>query len=197
MKKYIISQIVNFKVLLILLFSITVVSCSNSQKGEDTKEIAEEHNDAKFEDNDKEKDAQFLVNAAEINLEEISLGQLAQKNGNTADLKELGKMMEAGHTKSLTELTLLAQQKLITIPTSSTNDAQESHKKMDKKSLENFDKEYCDKMVKSHKDAISLFEKASTESTDSDIKAWATLTLQELRTHLDHALTCQQKLEKM
>jgi putative membrane protein len=120
MKKNIISQIVNFKVLLILLFSITVVSCSNSQKGEDTKEIADEHNDAKFEDNDKEKDAQFLVNAAEINLEEISLGQLAQKNGNTADLKELGKMMEAGHTKSLTELTLLAKEKLITIPTSST-----------------------------------------------------------------------------
>ena len=106
-------------------------------------------------------------------------------------------MMEAGHTKSLSELTLLAKEKLITIPTSSTDDAQESHKKMDKKSLENFDKEYCDKMVKSHKDAISLFEKASTESTDSDIKAWATLTLQELRTHLDHALTCQQKLEKM
>lgn len=197
MKKSIPSQIVNFKGILILLISITVVSCSNNQKAEDTKEVAEEHNDAKFEDNDKEKDAQFLVNAAEINLEEISLGQLAQKNGNTADIKELGKMMEVGHTKSLAELTSLAKQKTITIPASSTDDAKEAHKKMDKKSHENFDKEYCDKMVKSHQDAISLFEKASNESTDSDIKAWATLTLQELRTHLDHALTCQHKLEKL
>jgi hypothetical protein len=111
MKKSIHSPIVNFKVLFILLLSITVVSCSNSQKGEDTKEIAEEHNDAKFEDNDKEKDAQFLVNVAEINLEEISLGQLAQKNGNTADIKELGKMMEAGHTKSLNELTSISKRK--------------------------------------------------------------------------------------
>lgn len=53
--------------------------------------------------------------------------------------------------------------------------------------MKTFDKEYCGKMVDEHKDAISLFEKASTNTTDTDIKAWATLTLQALRSHLDHA----------
>ena len=51
-------------------------SCMNN-KPEDTKEVAEEKNEQIFDNNNNEKDAQFLVNAAEINHEEISLGQLA------------------------------------------------------------------------------------------------------------------------
>ncbi len=197
MKNPSINQKEIFKVIFILVISITVVSCGNEQKVEDTKEIADDQNDEKFNDNDKVRDAQFLVNASEISLEEISLGQLAQKKGNTTDIKELGKMMEAEHTKSLTELTSLAKQKLITIPTSLTDDAQKAYEKMEKESMKTFDEKYCDKMVEEHKDAIKLFEKASTDASDSDIKVWTTSTLQELRTHLDHALTCQRKLEKM
>ena len=52
-------------------------------------------------------------------------------------------------------------------------------------------------MVSGHKDAISTFEKASTESTDADIKQWATGMLPGLRTHLDHAMMCQKKSDKM
>ena len=63
------------------LFTITtfaLTACGNSSKPEDTKVIAEEQNDEKLAAKTDEKDAQFLVNAAEISLEEISLGQLAQ-----------------------------------------------------------------------------------------------------------------------
>lgn len=123
MKNSSINQKEIFKVIFILVIAITVVSCGNDQKVEDTKEIAEDHNDAKFEDNDKERDAQFLVNATEINLEEISLAQLAQQFGKTEDVKELGKAMEINHAKSLQELTTLAQTKLISIPTASTENA--------------------------------------------------------------------------
>ena len=84
-----------------LLFLIS--SCNNEKKPEDTKEVAEEHNDAKF-DNSKEKDAQFLVTAAEINLEEINLGQLAQNKGIMADVKALGKMMETEHSAAQKDL---------------------------------------------------------------------------------------------
>jgi hypothetical protein len=59
------------------LFSVTLVitalviaSCGFDQKPKDTKVVAEEQNDEKFDSNKQEKDAQFLVNAAEINLEE-------------------------------------------------------------------------------------------------------------------------------
>ncbi len=42
-----------------------------------TKDVAQGHNKAKFDESGNEKFAQFLVNTAEINMEEISLGQLA------------------------------------------------------------------------------------------------------------------------
>src|SRR4051812_40051596 len=74
-------------------------SCGNNEKPTDTKEIAQEQNEAKFDDADKEKDAKFLVKAAEINLEEIQLGQLAQEKATLTDVKELGKMMEQSHKK--------------------------------------------------------------------------------------------------
>ncbi len=51
-------------------------------------------------------------------------------------------------------------------------------------------------MVDGHKKAIELFEKQSTESSDADIREWATSMLPELRKHLDHAVTVQNKLEK-
>ena len=179
----------------LILVLTTLPSCNNS-KPEDTKEVAEEHNDAKF-DNAKEDDAKFLVSAAEINLEEINLGQLAQNNSMNADVKSLGKMMETEHTKALSDLQALAAKKQITIPTALTDDGMSASKKLMEMKASKFDKEYCDMMVNGHKDAISKFEKASTDATDADIRNWASSMLPALRTHLDHSLTCQSKCDKM
>jgi len=176
---------------------VGVYSCGNSSKPEDTKDIAEEHNEAKFDDKKTENDAQFLVNAAEISLMEIQLGQLASTNGMMDEVKAMGKMMENDHTKSLNELKSLAAKKSITIPATLTDDGQSSYKKISDKSGKDFDKEYCDMMVNGHKDAIDKFEKASNDATDPDIRQWASSTLPALRAHLDHAIKCQDDCKKM
>jgi putative membrane protein len=181
---------------LIIAVLIGITSCKNNYS-KDTKDVAEDHNDAKFDKNDNEKDAQFLVNAAEINMEEISLGQLAQQKGSSNHVKELGKMMEESHTKSLTELTALAQTKSISLPTSQTDNVKEAYKDLNEKSGNDFGKEYSSMMVKGHEKAIELFEKASNDCTDLDIKAWATATLPLLRTHLDQAMVCEKQCKKM
>jgi putative membrane protein len=185
------------------LFKLTLIaatlfgaSCSNGSKAEDTKDVAVEHNEAKFDNANTEKDAKFLVNAAEINLEEIKLGQLAMQNGRTDQVKALGTMMDEAHRKCLDGLTTLAANKSITIPTAATDNALDAYKNLNNKSGADFDLAYCDMMVNGHKDAIAMFEKAAAESTDADIRQWATETLPELRTHLDHALTAQKECEK-
>lgn len=178
---------------IILLFA----SCSNNQKPEDTKDVAEEHNEAKFDNNNQEMDAQFLVNAAEINLEEIQLGQLAQQIGRTTHVKELGRMMEKSHSKALLDLTALAKSKMITIPGSPTDHAQDAYKTLNEKSGNDFDKAYVDMMVSGHKDAIAAFEKASHDCNDTDIKNWASASLPDLRAHLDHSIDCQKKVDKI
>jgi putative membrane protein len=142
-------------------------------------------------------DAQFLASAAEINLEEIQLGQLAQTKSTVMDVKELGKMMETEHQKSLNDLTTLADKKGITLPKSVTSEAKEEYKELNNKSEKRFNDEYCELMIKGHKHAISLFESASKDSVDPEIKAWANSTLPALRAHLDHAKMCKAKCEKM
>ena len=178
-----------------LILILTVLPSCNNGKPEDTKEVAEEHNEAKF-DASKESDSKILVNAAEINLEEIQLGQLAQKYSMNADVKSLGKMMETEHTKALADLQALANKKQITIPTSLTDKGQDANKKLMDKKGNDFDKEYCDMMVNGHKDAIDKFQKAATNATDADIRNWAAAMLPALRTHLDHSITCQKLCEK-
>ena len=184
------------------LFKITLVAATlfvascNTQKAEDTKDVATEHNEAKFDSASTEKDAKFLVNAAEINLEEIKLGQLATQLGRSGSVKDLGTMMDQAHQKCLNGLITLAAAKSITIPTTATDNALDAYKKLNNKSGADFDLAYCDMMVNGHKDAIVLFEKAAAEANDADIRQWATETLPELRMHLDHAMTAQKECEK-
>jgi putative membrane protein len=190
-----------FKEALLLVTFVTttliITSCGYNQKPKDTKDVAEEHNEAKFDGNKQEKDAQFLVNAAEINLKQIQLGQLAQQKGSTAQVKELGKKMEDAHTKSQRELIALAKNKMVTIPTLPTDDARDAYKDLNDKAGNDFDKAYADKMVSMHKDAISAFENATTDRYDADIKNWAIATLPDMRTNLNHAIDCQKKTDEV
>ncbi len=181
---------------LLSIVATTIISC-NKTKMEDSKDLAIEHNEGKYNNTDQEKDAAFLVDVAEINLEEIELGKLAQTNSMNSDVKKLGKMMETDHDKAFMSLKELAAKKNITIPTSITEKGEKACDKLKDKTGAEFDKAYCDMMVDGHKDAITKFEKASTDAKDEDIRLWAKNMTGTLRTHLDHALNCQQYSNKM
>lgn len=171
-------------------------SCNNNQKTKDTKDAAEDRNNEVINDKAQERDAQFLVDAAAISIEEIQLGQLAQTKSTDKEVKKIGKMMEDDHTKSLNELKELASKKGIAIPTSLTKDGQDAYNELNDKKENDFNEDYCEKMVKGHKDAISKFEKAATDAEDQDIKTWAAAMLPKLRMHLDNANVCESKEDK-
>jgi putative membrane protein len=193
--KFLKSPILNISLFALLMGGIA--SCGNNAKtNDDTKAVAEEKNDAKFDSAKNEKDAQFLVNAAEINMQEIKLGQLAQKKAMAADVKSLGQMLAESHTKALSDLKGLAQSKTISLPDSTTNDAMDAYKKLDDKKGADFDKKYCEMMVDGHKDAIDKFEKAASDASDPQIKQWASSMIPDLRKHLDQAMACQNKMKK-
>lgn len=175
----------------LLLFT----ACNTENQKLNNIEVAEEANDAKFETQNSETDAQFLVNAAEINLEQIQLGQLAQQTSTLAQVKESGKEMENDHRIVMNDLTLLAKKKGITLPTSQNAERSDAFNKLSNKSGGDFDKEYYQLMVSEHRDAIDLFEKASDDVTDIEIKNWATTSLPGLRAHLDNAIISQSKLK--
>lgn len=174
------------------LTAITLSSCGNNEKTEDPKDVAEEINDERFDDRKNEKDAQFLVEAATINMEEIALGKLAQTKGNMKEIRDLGKMMVMDHEKALNDLKGLAAQKSVELPAALPEDVQDAHDKLMEKSGADFDKEYASKMVKGHKDAIDKFEKASENAEDLDIRNWASSMIPSLQGHLEHSQKCEE-----
>ncbi len=192
---------INFKIILfqatLIIATFLTTSCSNNQTADDSSKVAAVENDAKFDNKKQQNDAQFLVDATGINLEEIQFGQLAQEKSNNADVKELGKMMQEAHSKSLKEVTALAKKKLVTIPDSATTKAQDAYALLYAKSGNDFNRAYCDKLVEGHKKAIAIFEKEIADSRDGEIKEWSTAMLPDLRKHLDHIFACQKKIEKM
>lgn len=194
----------------LLLFSICMTatlffatSCKDS-KMEDSTTQAEQENTSNLEQDDQtilvvenDNNADFLMEAAEMQLEEISLGKLAQEKGTSSHVKELGQMMETEHKKSFAELKALSQSKSVLIPTAITEDSQDNYNKLADKSGNEFGKAYSKMMVDHHKDAISLFEKAANDSEDQEIRAWASEKLSVLKTHLEHAEKCKEECDKM
>lgn len=138
----------------------------------------------------------FLMEVAEMQMEEINLGKLAQQNGTSTSVKELGTMIEEDHVKILSELTILAQSKSVSIPTTISEDAQDDYDDLLEKTGTDFEKEYSSMMVERQEDVIEKFEKASTDSNDPEIRAWASEKLPILRTHLVRAKACKEEVEK-
>ena len=66
--------------------------------------------------------------------------------------------------------------------------------KLSKRTGAAFDREYMRMMVNDHTKAINLYERASTDITDNDIKSHITKTLPVLRTHLDQARTISRRV---
>ena len=179
---------------LLLILTFTFTACNNKQP-KDSTEVAEDQNEAKFES--KEEDAEFLVSVAAMNLEEIQLGQLAQTKSQNPLVVNLGKMMEDKHKQALSDLQELAAKKQITIPTTLSESGKEANNSLMDKVGKDFDEDYCDRMVSTHKDAIDKFEEISKDAIDLDIRNWAASMVPEMRTHLDSSISCQEQVGNM
>jgi putative membrane protein len=181
----------------VLTLSLGTVSCKNEPKAEDPKEVAEDENEAKF-DNTKEaeKDAEILVDAAEFDLEQRELGKLAQSRGVSAAVKDLGKMMEKHHNDAFAQLSTLAKEKQISIPTAITEDGQKEYDRLSKVDVKNFDKEYLDHVYKEHHDAIDDFTQDAQATKSVEIKAYLESMISTLKNHHDEVEKLQSTIVK-
>lgn len=180
----------------IMALLLVAFSCTNNRPA-DSKDLANESNKEKFETSQQVNDAQFLVDAAEFNLENITLGRLAQQKGSTVEVKELGKMMQDKHQKSLDDLTALAKTKMVIIPTLITDKSNDRYISLNDKWGKDFDKSYSELMVSRHKDLIGIYEDATTGVVDADIRNWAVASLPGLRSYLDHSIACKKICDEM
>jgi putative membrane protein len=172
----------------VLSLSFGTISCKQEAKPEDPKEVAEDENEAKFDDTKRmEEDAEILVDAAEFDLMERELGKLAQAKGVSTEVKDLAKMIEMHHNESFNELSTLAKSKGFSIPTALTEDGQKEYDRLNKVEAKNFDKEYLDRIYKDHHEALEDLTQYAQKTQDVEIKSYLDGELTALKNHHDAA----------
>jgi len=140
------------------------------------------------------KDKNFIIKATEGGMMEVKMGELADKNGSDAGVKEFGQMMVTDHSKQVDEVKQLAQTKGVDLPKDMDEKVQKKADKLAKMSGADFDKAYMKDTIKDHEKDISEFEKAAKDCKDDDVKAWADKQLPTLKSHLDKAKQVADKL---
>ncbi|MBC7401419.1 MAG: DUF4142 domain-containing protein [Mucilaginibacter sp.] len=132
-------------------------------------------------------DAKFAVDAANGGMTEIALSKLAIDRATNAKVKEFANMMVMDHSKAGEELMSVAKTKNITLPDSVNADSKKAIADLSaKKAGADFDKAYVDKMVSDHKATVDMFESASKNLKDADLKAFVDKTLPTVKGHLGH-----------
>ncbi|HYD92094.1 MAG TPA: DUF4142 domain-containing protein [Flavobacterium sp.] len=186
-----------FKILTLASLVAVFASCNETRREQeqDSNEVAEETNDEKFEDNDMEKDADFVAEAVASNLAEIQMAKLASQRSSNPEVKKLAKTLENDHTKVLAELKALAQQKAITIPVEPKDEAKRKMENLREEEADDFDKKWLETMEDAHEKSINKFERRADNGEDADIKAFASKTLPHLKMHKEKIDQCQDKVK--
>jgi putative membrane protein len=126
----------------------------------------------------------FVKHAAQSNLAEIKVSELAQQKAQSADVKKFADQMVQDHTKANEELAQIAKSKNLKVPDDTDMMHKASMKMLQGKSGASFDTAYMEQMDKDHQKAIELFQSASSSpKVDKELQAFATKTLPKLQQH--------------
>jgi putative membrane protein len=135
------------------------------------------------------KDQQFVTEAIQGDLAEIKMGQLAQQNGQSDQVKQFGKTLEQDHSDHLQKAQQIAQQNGMRVPSEPTAKQQANYKHMSGMSGTKFDAAFAKDMVQDHEKDIGKYDKEA--SSGSVLSDFAKQTLPVLKKHLQMAESIQ------
>lgn len=128
-------------------------------------------------------DRMFIKCAAEDNLMEEKMGQLAETKGSTQEVKLLGKMLAKDHHAANEELVPLAAEAGVDMPSGLDSRQQKMYNKLSSKSGKDFDKCYTKAMGKWHKHEICEYKKEVKKGDMIGLEDWAGKKLPVLEEH--------------
>jgi putative membrane protein len=132
-------------------------------------------------------DQEFAQKAGAGGLAEVAMGQLAQQNGGSAQVKDFGQRMVTDHGQANQELQQIAQQENLTLPSEPDSKSQAVQKRLGGLKGAAFDAAYTRDMVQDHKEDLAAFQREATSGQDPALKAFAQKELPVLQQHLQLA----------
>ncbi len=133
-------------------------------------------------------DQQFVDFAAQTDMVEANLGQLAQTSASAQGVKDYGQTLTTDHTADYGQLIAAAHEASLTVPTAI--DTEHDRAMVDpfqKLKGAAFDRKYIQEMVAGHTKAIAIYKKESSDAENPALKAYAAQALPTLQKHLDGA----------
>lgn len=133
-------------------------------------------------------DQQFVDFAAQTDMVEANLGQLAGSSASAQPVKDYAQMLVSDHTSDYGQLASIAQQANLIMP----NAIDAAHNKamidpFQKLQGAAFDHKYIQEMVAGHTKAIAIYKKEAADAQNPALKSYAEQTLPVLQKHLDGA----------
>lgn len=141
-------------------------------------------------------DRKFMDNAAQGGMAEVELGNLAQQNGQSQEVKDFGKKMVDDHSKANDQLKQLASQQGVSLPTDLDAKDKATKDHLSKLHGGAFDKAYMRDMVNDHKKDVAEFQHEANSGKEPQVKQWASQTLPTLQEHLKMAQDIEPKVAK-
>ena len=133
-------------------------------------------------------DQQFVDFAAQTDMVEANVGQLAQSVASSQSVKDYGQMLVTDHTNDFHQLYGVAHQANLNVPEGI--DAEHNKAMIDpfqKLKGDAFDQRYIHEMVAGHTKAIAIYKKEAADAQNPALKSYAEQALPVLQKHLDGA----------
>lgn len=128
-------------------------------------------------------DRLFMQRAAQGNMAEIRLSQLALQRASSDDVKQYAQQMIDQHTQANNQLMQLASQKNVTLPKQLDAQHQQIERQLQGLSGTSFDRAYMRAMVNDHAQTVTLFQRQTQQGQDRDVVAFASNLLPAIQQH--------------
>lgn len=127
----------------------------------------------------------FVTKAAAGGLYEVEIAKLAADKATDPAVKSFATMLVDHHSAANAELKALAAMRDVKLPDEVPPDKKQVIDKLRGQSGAGFDREFVQQVgIKDHEHDIKLFEDASRDAKDEQLKAWVDKTLPTLKEHL-------------
>lgn len=127
--------------------------------------------------------SEVLTDLHKSNSREVAMGKLAQKNGQSKEVKDYGRTLVKDHTAADKKVMAFAKKEKIELPT--TTDMKSDD--MDMGTGAEFDAKFAEHMLDDHKKDIADVTAARDATTDDKLKALLNQLLPTLEKHRDTA----------
>lgn len=139
-------------------------------------------------------DKKFLATAAQSDVNEIKLGQLAEQKATNPAVKAFARKMVTEHKQMSASMKPFVQAWGVTPPVDLDDDHKDVYKKLSGLSGADFDKEYISQMVSDHSKALDAFTKEAKDTQDAKFRAVVIEGKSKVAAHKNMAYDLKKKL---